>query len=914
MYFLNRIIKILFLLILLFFLGCDFRIPQAWETPEWEFDLNIPLINEEYSMASIASSSNDIQISLDSTDFMISINEPIIEPGTVVTDESFFIIEESDLELSFDNIINIPNPNPMPEFNFSETITIDNFIPDSLFGHCIPQNLSSSINETININIDSLCSDLNTIECLESINYLTIGSGNNTITIENAFPFKIDSIGLNINSGDNEFISTGLGNIDFLESDIVQFENEILECEIDAAIIFQINNQLQPTSNAIDNGQVCNWIEPLCTPYGGIWENDTCYIPITPLNAETCSEEFIPNAEWNTNNEECRLMNDLPELACTNPLIWDSDLEQCYIVYELNSSSQCEQIGLTWLENEENDEYDCCFACNEQQQCCEDAYQGLWSNDECNYSSAGIEIVGNESLTVSNNITINNFESLNALIRDCDIPATYSVPLTSNPNMNLIEGHISSVNHPDTNRIIIDLTNNLFTNIYADINSPNLIDSLGNPLIVEINSIAVGESFDDIVLSDYIIKNLDGSPIDNLEMTFQINIPDQVTTIDFDTPYGLSGSGVNIKTTKLEALKVNLNEFSSPDINMGSVPSGLDGFDLPYLSFNINLHNQISADMKLYLDLYGIDDEDTLKIHVEPDIKFLDLLSPEVDTDSLTISFYQDTMSVWHTGNELSHTPPVKTLMDHKIAELFAYDIIDLSGYAVMNGDATLLPNKSLWGDIDILIHPLTIVIENPQAFGFVADQFTQLTVMDPTMATKIDSGLISATIDMNLENKIPFSGNLLMYISNNPDYFPFFIDSLITGSLDEQEVSDSCKTYITNYLGCQNFSVDAASNFVKHLDCITTNDDTYYYENLLNIEFLPPTLDNWGNVLDSILTQQEIILHDEVYYFTKDNLQYLIPRFVFNSELDTITLQPNNSLKINSSIMFRLLSTGLLE
>ena len=48
MYFLNRIIKILFLLILLFFLGCDFRIPQAWETPEWEFDLNIPLINEEY--------------------------------------------------------------------------------------------------------------------------------------------------------------------------------------------------------------------------------------------------------------------------------------------------------------------------------------------------------------------------------------------------------------------------------------------------------------------------------------------------------------------------------------------------------------------------------------------------------------------------------------------------------------------------------------------------------------------------------------------------------------------------------------------------------------------------------------------------------------------------------------------------
>ena len=97
-------------------------------------------------------------------------------------------------------------------------------------------------------------------------------------------------------------------------------------------------------------------------------------------------------------------------------------------------------------------------------------------------------------------------------------------------------------------------------------------------------------------------------------------------------------------------------------------------------------------------------------------------------------------------------------------------------------------------------------------------------------------------------------------------------------------------------------------------MDCITINNENHYYENLLNIDFFPPTLDDSGNVIDSVLTQQEIILDDEIYYFTKDTLQYLIPRFVFNSELETITLQPNNSLNINSSIMFKLLSTGLLE
>ena len=61
-------------------------------------------------------------------------------------------------------------------------------------------------------------------------------------------------------------------------------------------------------------------------------------------------------------------------------------------------------------------------------------------------------------------------------------------------------------------------------------------------------------------------------------------------------------------------------------------------------------------------------------------------------------------------------------------------------------------------------------------------------------------------------------------------------------------------------------------------------------------------------------MTQQEITLDDEVYYFTRDNIQYLIPRFVFSSELDIITLQPNNSLDINSSILFRLLNTGIIE
>ena len=68
-----------------------------------------------------------------------------------------------------------------------------------------------------------------------------------------------------------------------------------------------------------------------------------------------------------------------------------------------------------------------------------------------------------------------------------------------------------------------------------------------------------------------------------------------------------------------------------------------------------------------------------------------------------------------------------------------------------MDGDATLIPQKSLWGDIEILISPLTIVIKDGDIFSFVPDSFTGLDPMDSQSATKIDSGLVSATLNMNM-------------------------------------------------------------------------------------------------------------------------------------------------------------------
>ena len=908
----NSLFKILFLLILFFLISCDFRVPQEWETPEWQFDLNIPLINEEYSMSAIASESNDITISNpDSLDFSLYVNERIIEEGQVETDESFFIIDGSNLEFSLENLIEIPNPNPMPAIpNISQNINLQNILGiDIEQGSCIPSNptgFENGFDTTIVFDIGNFCENIGDVECLDQINWLKIASGNNTFEVNNNLPFLINELEFNLNSNVGSIIDDNFINIDGLTSSNTPLSDSTLGCDISGSLSLNISSPLQSSSNSSN----CNFCEDL----GNYYYNEECYIPII-LDENSCSQIEIEgqNATWF--DGECRFILDSvnDSFTCqTLDFTWDPNTNQCYELITLDAET-CGSNGWNWIESQNG----CYLACTEQQECCE-SISGIWDNGNCLNAPSfeGIRITDNPNnlnLNISNQMIIDSFSSLRALIRDCDIPTSYSIPLVSNPNMTLVEGYISNNNDLDTNRIQIDLTNNLFTEIYADINTPNLVDSLGNVLIVDTGNISVGDTFQDIVLSNYIIKDDSGNAIDSLKMNFQINIPDGLADIEFDRAYGLTGNGVSIKTTELEALKVNLNEFSSPGINMGSVPSGMDGFDIPFMTFNLNMYNQISANMKLYLDLYGINETDTLLIHVEPDIKFSDSLNPYIDTDSLQISFYKDTMSVKHVGNNLESLESTKTQIESKITDLFKYDIIEVNGYAIMDGDATLLPNKSLWGDIEVIIEPLTIIIEDSDLFSFTSDKYTELSAMDRITASKIDSSLISATVDMNLNNQLPFAGDLLLYISNSDQKFPFCIDSLVTGTVDQQEVTDTCKSILSNQIGCQTLVIDTLGSYVKNLDCISS-DSIFYYNRIAEMNFISPSLDQWGNVLDSSLTSQSIVMDDEVFYFTKDNIQYIIPRFIFSSDLDTITLQPNNLLKVNSAISFKLLNTGLIE
>ena len=895
--------KIFIIAFLPFISSCDFRIPQEWENPSWIFDLTIPLVNEEYLMSTIASESNNIEITPDTSNFIIDFKEELITEGDFVTDESFFIIPSSEIDLSLDQII-VPNPNPMPEIPaFGETIYLKDFIDtDSLLSisSCLPLNiLQSDITDTIDISIDSFCEDIGDIECLNQIHWLKIGEGNNVLSINNNFPVQISDFELNILSGGEELINNNLSDIEGQEIANSDLFDKNLGCEVEGSIYFRISQNLEANSNF----EECNAYESACVGYSDdtIWENDQCLILIDldqdfcaqagyQWNGTECVEILPPNTEF-----ECELIPDAQ---------WDDIGQDCYYIIEINEViCESEQMNGSW-NNEDNE---CYLSCENIEACCTQI-GGTWNGSECTNlpSFDGVVFSGDESLEISNQMNIESFNSLSADI-ECLIDTSYSFELPVDPNITLIEGHISDSDEDvDINKITLDLTNNFFSDILFNISSNNLFDS-DNIALNNNQLVSEDDSFDPILLSGYTIKNNVGGPVESLSIDFSISLNQDSTIFNFDEEYGLSGDGVTQETIELDTLAVNFNEFSSSNIDMGNVPSGFEGFDIPdtSLTFNLYLYNQIDADMDLYLDLIGTTDDETLTIHVEPDISFAP--PSEGSIDSLIISFFQNIMSVEHIGDDAI----VIDTMAHKITDLFSYDQINVSGYAVMDGEATLVSGQSLWADIEIIINPLTIIIEDE--FSFVSDDFTALSIMDEQTANKIDSGLVSASINMSLNNNIPFGGNLLIYISNHPNYLPLCIDSLQSGTINEQNISNFCMDEIQNYLACDTIEVAYDSlNFVNHMDCI--GEDDFYYQSLLNLDFSIPNLDEWGNVIDTILTQQEIILEDEVYYFTRQNNQYLIPRFVFDNELDTITFQPSNSLNINSYIIFKLLTSGLLE
>ena len=255
------------------------------------------------------------------------------------------------------------------------------------------------------------------------IHWLKIADGINTLSINNNLPFQINEFELNIISNEEDFINNVLSNIEGQETISSDLFDKNLGCGVEGNIYFKIDQNLQANSNF----EECNIYELACASYSEetVWDNDGCLIPLI------LDENFCIQAGYQWNGVDCvEILPPNTELECL--LIpdaqWDELGEDCYYIIEINQIiCESEQMNGYW--NNTNSE--CYLSCENIEACCVQI-GGIWNEDECiNLPSFdGVVFSGDESLEISNQMSIERFNSLSADI-ECLIDTSYNSALKS---------------------------------------------------------------------------------------------------------------------------------------------------------------------------------------------------------------------------------------------------------------------------------------------------------------------------------------------------------------------------------------------------------------------------------------------------------------------------------------------------
>ena len=121
-------LKYFVIILLLYIVGCDFRMPQDWETPEWILPVTIPMLGDSLKVIDMIDSEGSsielIEANYSVTENLVMIPAPP-EEGSISIDENYFTVpsigsifqegSEPDIEIpsfSTDNIESISNTIP----------------------------------------------------------------------------------------------------------------------------------------------------------------------------------------------------------------------------------------------------------------------------------------------------------------------------------------------------------------------------------------------------------------------------------------------------------------------------------------------------------------------------------------------------------------------------------------------------------------------------------------------------------------------------------------------------------------------------------------------------------------------------------------------------------------------------------
>ena len=226
----KRVVATLFLYLLVFIPGCDFKSPEKWETPTWHLPLTIPLISEKYGFEGIVDSSmifSDSISNIIQIEFGGSIPEEEGEPLGIP--DSIFRINMSSTDMGLPEMdfgsgeaTPIPMPPEIPDEIDPISVSMEDYgtimeqfgclpMTDPITGIPLLESIVEVLPDIPPISIPVELPDLGIN--MFSINNAVFSEGEWKFAIDNSLFFDLDTANGLVTSGSNLLYQADLGPI-----------------------------------------------------------------------------------------------------------------------------------------------------------------------------------------------------------------------------------------------------------------------------------------------------------------------------------------------------------------------------------------------------------------------------------------------------------------------------------------------------------------------------------------------------------------------------------------------------------------------------------------------------------------------------------------------------------------------------
>jgi len=731
----KRVVSTLFLYFLI--LSCDFESPQKWEKPTWYLPMTIPLINQTYSFEGLVDSAI---IFSDSINNVIQIVFSDTLPKNGIPDSIFNINMPEDAtsapEIDLEDItidapqlesINPPLPPiPNPAFNSLYTSTSSCFPLSKL------DELKNFINDAsdlmvgeIEIPIDTGSMSNDDIKIKKII--ITEGSMSWTVTNNWSVPMKV------------AFELKNAGE-DFFKSDLVII-NPYTTAATDIRIIDSDNTRtIDLESPTFDFSIEIDTVKSRYGPSNGLipagCEVYTCSLPATegiPFDASRCPS------------------------SCP--------------------FGTCSVSELGWTIN-----------------------------------SGGLEELEFEFKA--------DFTTIGAVVADINIPIPATEPISiAVPGMDGISIKRAKFDEFSTdypNQFSINIYNGFYKNFNMIMNFNNIFKyepesdpiKLTEPVTKEM-IVEPGQTDTFVIdISDKFLASGPDSeePVESITISYDVSIdPIENDTLDFDEDGQLSFkmpkiNNINVTNLRLEYIAAVTETLDIPPIEsepISGIPDGFTGFEFYDIIMEIEFFNEIGIPVGLEMELLGSKKgvDETKKVIIKSEI-----LAPSYGSiyDSCNFSTTGDTARTiirldrdsqiteyYCSPSDLEPIDVIPGPVSASIVDLmnFGPENMEVGGDVKIEGEGILAPGTQLWGEFT-LIAPLAFIFK--ESINIIPAEATAMAPIDPSSSSQMDSALVEAGLNVKISNSSALGGNLSLLVSDST-IFPLFLDSLITGSWEDQ-------------------------------------------------------------------------------------------------------------------------------